>query len=154
MSAELDDDGWDEWASRQTAELAAEADVLRVSARIEVWAAPFVIVGSCDGRGFYLRERHGSYRVTIAGNDDPSSDPWKAEPTETSIDVAAGDEAELRDNHGVESAAVSLRVAVAAVRTTVARDTCPHAIVTNGPYCPTCGVLLADAGHWQLPDPV
>lgn len=43
---------------RQQRELvAAEAEALGVEARVEVWAAPFVVVGVCDGRGFYLRER-------------------------------------------------------------------------------------------------
>lgn len=53
----------------------AEAVALGVEARVEVTAAPFVIVGTCDGRGFYLRERHGTYRVTIAPERDPGSDP-------------------------------------------------------------------------------
>ncbi len=125
-----------------------EAADLGVEARIEIQAAPFVIVGTCDGRGFYLRERHGTYRVTIAADEDPGSDPWTAEPTESSIDVAGGDDDELvRD--GRFSPAAALRIAVAAVRTALARNICVHQEVGSGPYCPACGAPLADAGAWR-----
>jgi hypothetical protein len=127
---------------------AAEAAALGVEARIEVWAAPFVIVGVCDGRGFYLRERHGSYRVTIAPDEDPNSDPWVAEPTEPSIDVAGGDESEL-DDHCAFSPATALRVAVQALRTALARNACNHRRIGSEPYCPSCGVRIDDADAWR-----
>lgn len=127
---------------------AAEADSLGVTARIAVWAAPFVIVGTCDGRGFYLRERHGHYRVTIAGDDDPTSNPWVADPTEASIDVAAGDERELTDGTR-RSDAVALRVAVDAVRTALARNDCTHPAVADEPHCPSCGVRISEADAWR-----
>jgi hypothetical protein len=126
----------------------AEADSLGVTARIEVWAAPFVIVGVCNGRGFYLRERHGDYRVTISGDDDPASDPWTADRTETSIDIAAGDDRELTDGSH-RSDAVALRVAVNAVRTALARNECAHRSVLDGPHCPSCGVRLTEADAWR-----
>ncbi|MCC5951143.1 MAG: hypothetical protein JJU45_03510 [Acidimicrobiia bacterium] len=126
----------------------ATAVALGVDARIEVGAAPFVIVGVCDGRGFYLRERHGSYRVTIAPDDDPGADPWATEPTEASIDVAAGDACEL-DDDGAFSPAGALRVAVGAVRTALARNTCDHQPVEAEPYCPRCGVPLAESEAWR-----
>jgi len=132
----------------------AEAFALGVEARIEVSAAPFVIVGTCEGRGFYLRERHGGYRVTIAPDDDPGSDPWAADPTETSIEVAAGDAVEF-DSGGFFSPAMALRIAVTAVRTALARNTCPHRSVGTDPYCPLCGVAVAEADAWRwagLPD--
>ncbi|MBX3314372.1 MAG: hypothetical protein KF906_08640 [Actinobacteria bacterium] len=119
-----------------------------MTARIEVWAAPFVIVGECDGRGFYLRERHGHYRVTISGDDDPSSDPWVADPTETSIDVASGDERELTGTSR-PSDAVALRVAVNAVRTALARNDCAHPGAADEAHCPSCGVRLSEADAWR-----
>lgn len=128
--------------------VAAEAEALGVEASIQVWAAPHVIVGICDGRGFYLRERHGSYRVTIAPDGDPGSDPWVAEPTEPSIDIAGGDECEL-ESEGRFSWVVALRVAVQAVRTAVARNACGHRRIGSEPFCPSCGVRIEDADAWR-----
>ena len=128
--------------------LAAEAKALGVEASIQVWAAPHVSVGVCDGRGFYLRERHGSYRVTIAPDDDPGSDPWIAEPTEPSIDIADGDECEL-EGDGRFSWVISLRVAVQAVRTAIARNACEHRRIESEPFCPSCGVRIDDAAAWR-----
>ncbi len=126
----------------------AEARVLGVEARIQVGAAPFVISGICDGRGFYLRERHGVYRVTISPDHDPGADAWAADPTETSIDIAAGIEGELEED-GRFSPAAALRVAVRAVRTALARNRCAHRRVGSDPYCPSCGVPLAEADAWR-----
>ena len=128
--------------------VAAEAEALGVEASIKVWGAPHVVVGVCDGRGFYLRERHGSYRVTIAADDDPGSDPWFAEPTEPSIDIAEGDECELEDD-GRFSWVITLRVAVQAVRTAIARNACEHRRIGSEPFCPTCGVCIDDAPLWR-----
>jgi hypothetical protein len=58
-------------------ELAQRATALGVSAQWRLTAAPFVITGQVDGRGFYLRERHGHYRVTVAFDDDAAADPWE-----------------------------------------------------------------------------
>lgn len=121
---------------------------LGVQARVKVSAAPFVIIGTCDGRGFYLRERHGNYRVTIAPDDDPSSDPWSADASATSIDIASGDEREfLRD--GAFSSVEALRVAVAAARTALARNACAHARAGENTYCPECGAPANDADAWR-----
>ncbi|MCU0268050.1 MAG: hypothetical protein MUF83_05315 [Acidimicrobiales bacterium] len=128
--------------------VASEAEVLGVEAGTQVWAAPHVLVGVCDGRSFYLRERHGSYRVTIAPDNDPGSDPWVAEPTEPSIDIAAGDECELEDA-GRFSWVVALRVAVQAVRTAAARNLCEHRRIGSEPFCPSCGVRIDDADAWR-----
>jgi hypothetical protein len=131
-------------AGRRFDETAAE---LGVEAQVEVHAAPFVIVGVCDGRGFFLRERHGRYRVTIAPDDDPGSDPWKAEPTATSIDIAAGTESELWCE-GRFAPELALTIAVAAVRAALMRNACPHA-AQPGPHCASCGVPLAEADMWR-----
>jgi hypothetical protein len=146
LAANVDDDEQSE--SEQAAAFADAAAALGVEARIRAWAAPFVIVGLCDGRGFYLRERHGSYRVVIAPDDDPGSDPWAAAPTDPSIDVAAGDENELAD-HGAFSPATALRVAVEAVRSALARNACVHRRVDAEPYCPSCGVRIDEADAWR-----
>lgn len=65
---------------------------LGVSATWWLVAAPFVITGNVDGRGFYLRERHGSYRVTIAPDDDPGADPWELPAERLTLDIAGGDD--------------------------------------------------------------
>jgi len=143
-----DTDGASRYYDEQRHLVAAEAEALGVEARIEAWWAPHVVVGVCDGRGFYLRERHGSYQVTIAADDDPGSDPWRAEPTVPSIDIAAGDECELEEG-GAFSWVVAVRVAVRAVRTALARNTCEHRRVGAEPFCPSCGVRLADADAWR-----
>lgn len=150
LFADLPDDGgyWDEVHGRLEADLAAEAAALGVEATLTATFAPFVITGTCDGRAFYLRERHGSYRVTIATDDDPTADPWRAEASVPSIDVAGGDEHELCDADGL-SGAVALRAAVDAVRTTLARSRCTHR-TDAGPYCPGCGVALVEADAWRL----
>ncbi|MGH3444566.1 MAG: hypothetical protein ACRDPB_04250, partial [Nocardioidaceae bacterium] len=63
-------------------------------------AAPFVITGRVDGRGFYLRERHGSYTVTVASDDDPGADPWGRPADQMTLDIAEGDESDLLDSNG------------------------------------------------------
>ena len=91
----------------------AEADRPGVTATVKVPAAPFVVTGVCDGRAFYLRERHGSWRVTIASDGDPLADPWGSLRDETTIDIASGEEDEFNDDEGrFFSHAVALRVAV------------------------------------------
>lgn len=111
-----------------------------------------MIVGNCDGRGFYLRERHGTYRVTISADEDPSADPWSADPTATSIDIAEGGEHEFWID-GEFSEVAALRIAVAAVRTALARNTCSHRTMGAEPYCPGCGVRLSEAGQWRWTEP-
>ncbi len=150
LFADLPDDGgyWGEVHDRLEADLTAEAVALGVEATLTATFAPFVITGTCDGRAFYLRERHGAYRVTMATDDDPTTDPWAAPATEPSVDVAGGDENELRGADGQLSAAVALRLAVDAVRTTLVRARCGHRPAA-GPYCPDCGVALADAAAWR-----
>jgi hypothetical protein len=111
-------------------------------------AAPFVVSGVVDGRGFYLRERHDEYRVCIAPDSEPGSDPWHADGSVPEIVVAHG----VTDNLLVEGRwdpVRALEVAVAAVRTFLLRRTCVHAVAEN--YCATCGVNMAHAAAWRLP---
>lgn len=122
--------------------LAAHAVELRVQARVEVEFAPFVLVGTVDGRGFYLRERHGLWRVTVAGDDDPGSDPWKADPSVLTLDIADGDAGRLLDDDGF-GAVRALDVAVAAVRTFLRQRECRHARAESGDrFCAACGTAL------------
>jgi hypothetical protein len=136
------------WDRRREA-FAAEAEALGVDAHIEIVGAPFVIVGNCDGRGFYLRERHGSYRVTIAPDDDPAADPWSAGITRSSIDVASGDEGDF-DEDGAFSTTRALRIAVTSVRTALGRNCCAHgSAAADDAFCSECGVPMADVDAWR-----
>jgi hypothetical protein len=74
-----------------------------------------VLAGTVDGRGFYLRERHGSWRVTVAPDEDPGSDPWTADPSVPTFDIADGD-ADRLFVEGDFSVVRALDVAVAPVR--------------------------------------
>jgi len=139
-------------AREQNELIASEAQALGVEARIVVWAAPRVLVGICDGRGFYLRERHQNYRVTIAPDDNPGSDPWVAEPTEPSIDIAGGDEGDLQRD-GKFSWVLALCIAVQAVRTAIARNACRHRRIGPEPFCPSCGVRIDEADTWRWTSP-
>jgi hypothetical protein len=112
--------------------------------RLESWQEKRTARSEAFADKGHVRE----YRVTIAADDDPSSDPWAAEPTEPFIDVAAGDESEL-DEGGSFSPAGALRVAVRAVRTALARNACDHRRVEAEPYCPSCGVRLEESDAWR-----
>ncbi|MGI8938045.1 MAG: hypothetical protein ACR2JF_07515 [Iamia sp.] len=125
-----------------------------MTARRAVYAAPFVIAGTCDGRGYYLRERHGSYRVTIAADEDRGAESWTSEPEDRSIDIAQGPESDLCGADGRPSPAIALRVAVDAVRTALARNSCTHADASGGAFCPRCGVELAAARRWRWTEPI
>ena len=149
---ELDD--WEaerEWEQRVSAELQSEAAVLGVSAQIVVPAAPMVITGVCDGRAFYLRERHGSWGVTIATDDDPTVDPWASSLEAPSIDIASGDDSEFNDENGRFSRALALRVAVTAVRSALLRNACEHEAPesTAHRFCRLCGVPVGEAEVWR-----
>ena len=130
---------------------AAAAADLGVSADVVVPGAPFVIAGTCDGRGFYLRERGGAWRVTIAGDANPAADPWTMDIEQPTIDIATGTEVELGDGGGNFSPERALRVAVEAVRDALARNGCAHELPLDAGhrFCRCCGVPLADADRWR-----
>jgi hypothetical protein len=128
--------------------LAERAETLGVEIRDVLDAAPFVISGVVDGRGFYLRERHGSWALVVAGDDDPAADVWRAPRTDPSITVATGDEADLVVD-GAFSATMALDLAVDAVRLFELRRRCGHR--TAGRFCPTCGVEMRRAEAWRHP---
>lgn len=123
-------------------ELAKAADELHVTqARIEVGGAPFVITGIVDGRAFYLRERHGTYRIVLAPETNPLADLW-IERIDNEITIAKGSESDLYNGQQF-SPGHALRVTVRAIRSYLTRQTCPHAHRHEHPYCPDCGAPQA-----------
>ena len=122
--------------------LTARATELGARVRITVGGAPFVLAGTVDGRGFYLRERHDLWRVTVAPDDDPGIDPWTADPSVPTLDIADGDADRLLvdDGFGVVRA---LDVAVGAVRSFLRQRECGHRRAQPGDrFCPACGAAL------------
>ena len=135
------------WEERVTAEFQTEAEQLGVTAKVVVQAAPLVITGVCDGRSFYLRECHGSWRVIIATDDNPLADPRESPSDEPTIDIATGEDHEFNNEEGFYSSAIALRVAVTSVRGALLRNKCQHEKpdVDEHLYCRWCGVAIADA---------
>ncbi|SDX57128.1 hypothetical protein SAMN05660209_00732 [Geodermatophilus africanus] len=122
--------------------LAARAAELGVRARIAVDGAPFVLAGTVDGRGFYLRERHGLWRVTIAPDEDPGVDPWTAGPSVPTLDIADGDADRLLVKGGFDVTR-ALDVAGGAVRSFLRQQACAHGRALSGDrFCPVCGAAL------------
>ncbi len=123
--------------SEEHISLREKADELGVEAEIACLAAPFAIAGNVDGRGFYLRERHGVYRVTISGDDDPGANPWSTRNYVSQLDIAQGDGSDFAN------VGEALEIAVAAVRTYLRQRACtePHD-ESRSRYCPNCGEAL------------
>ena len=133
------------------AELSQRAEELGVTAQWRLTAAPFVITGNVDGRGFYLRERHGFYRVTVAPDDDAAADPWELPPERATLDIAEGEDGDLTGSDGCYDLAQALTVAVQAVRTFLARRECAHQLPEDPShlFCAWCGVRLTEANRWR-----
>ena len=100
-----------EEAERGRAELATAAAELDVDAELRCSAFPFVVAGTCDGRSFYLRERHGHWRVEVAADPD-CADLWGTSCA-LGIEIAASGAADLCDADG-EPSPVETAVKVAA----------------------------------------
>ncbi len=128
----------------RTEEFEREATRLGVQATVRVEAFPFVIGGVVDGRGFYMRERSGSYRITIAHDDNPLDDPWSSDAEVPTIDIAVGSEAEFRDENGTPSQTLTLQITVQSIRTYLLRGNCTHETPTNAThrFCRHCGIQL------------
>lgn len=135
-SGDLD---WEVAAAREVALAAAE---LGATARQEIPAFPWVIVGEVDGRAFYLRERSEVYEVVVAPDATPSQSPWSAGAV-TGISVVAGVSDDLLEGGG-PSPARAVRVAVGAVRTWLRRRACAHDQDPGDRYCRHCGLALVD----------
>jgi hypothetical protein len=128
----------------RTEEFDREATGLGVQATVRVEAFPFVIGGVVDGRGFYMRERGGSYRITIAHDDNPLDDPWSSDAEVPTIDIAVGSEAEFRDEDGTPSQTLALQITVQSIRTYLLRRNCSHETPANAThrFCRHCGIEL------------
>lgn len=135
------------WDVKQD-EFDATAERLGVTnAVIECQAAPAVVSGIVDGRFFYLRERHGTWRVTLAPEDDPTLDIWDHTEIRRGVDIASGSEDDLYSANVPFSFAYMLEFAVKIVRDHVRRAGCSHAkayACTSANFCPTCGVRLEE----------
>src|SRR5580704_1023564 len=118
------------------------AQELDVTASIASPGAPFALIGKVGNRGFYLRERHDRYRVTVSPDDHPESDPWSAERESATVDIAEGTSADFEGEDGSFFAANALDIAVIAVRTYLRRQKCTHQTLRDARYCPDCGLLL------------
>lgn len=131
--------------AEDTAAVAAAAQRLGVSAQVRVFGAPFVVSGVCDGRAFYLRERHGLYAVAMAAVDDPELDLWRARPGEVEeVQVASGAEEDLFGPDGRQDAGRALEVAVTAVRDWLRVARCAHEERRDEAhlFCSRCGLRL------------
>ena len=124
----------------RTEELEHEATRLGVQANVRVEAFPFVIGGVVDQRGFYMRERSGSYRITIASDDTPLDDPWSSDAEVPTIDIAVGSEAEFRDETGTPSQTLARQITVQSIRTIFSAAT---AHTKHPPTPPTVSVGTA-----------
>jgi cysteine synthase len=125
-------------ANRQSEALMATlADELAVDAKVACSMCPLAVTGHCDGHAFYLRERHGEYRVTVSV--EPSAvDLWTSGDEVPYVDVATGSDVDIydADEHPYSAA---LRVAVTAVRDWLRRTGCDHAPRGDRAFCPDCG---------------
>lgn len=121
------------------------AERLNVQAHVAVSAAPFVISGIVDGRAFYMRERHGHYRVTIAHDDNPLVDPWTSDAAIPTIDIAAGSEAEFYDGTATFREDIALTTTVNSIRIYLLRRDCAHEPPTDHAhrFCRQCGIQLS-----------
>lgn len=128
----------------RTEEFEAEVARLGVEARVLVEAAPFVLGGVVDHRAFYMRERGGRYRVTIAHDDNPLNDPWASEPEIPTIDIAAGSESEFYDEDGTFRRSLALSTTVQLIRSYLLRRDCQHETPTDAThqFCRKCGIQL------------
>lgn len=109
-------------------------------------AAPYVVRGVVDGRFFYLRERHGIWRVEIAPDDDPLLDIWENSlpPEVNRVVVAEGSASTLyRDDDKTHP----VRVAVKAVKSFFLRRSCTHENIAS--FCPHCGIAADEIDQWK-----
>lgn len=121
--------------------LAQVAGELGVEAAEEVPAAPWVITGVVDGRGFYMRERWDAYSIVIAPDDRPGLDVWSA-IGEPGLLVHEGTVSDLLDPGGQIDYRVALPFVVDVIRSELRRRTCPHPSGPGDQFCPRCGSAL------------
>lgn len=103
--------------------------------------APFVISGIIDGHGFYLRERHDSYSVSVSLEPGFSRDLWLCGPETPSVVVASGNSDDLWSPGGFDSLS-ALKFTIKTVRLYLLRQTCLHE--SAGRFCPSCGLEMSE----------
>lgn len=127
----------------RTDELAAAAAALGVEAVEDGPGAPWVIVGTVDGHGFYMRERWDTYDIVVAPDDDPTIQPWGA-PIETPTTVIrSGTISDLLPGASMSYRHV-LAFVVGEIRTYLRRRTCEHPSARGDRFCRACGSPLVD----------
>ena len=108
--------------------------------------APFVVTGTVDGRSFFLRSRHEAWRIEIADDDTPDTDPWTDHSCDT-IEIASGpDHLLATSEHPGYDPVTVIDTCVTAVRTHLRTSTCTHS--RREPpdlYCRDCGSPSPDA---------
>jgi hypothetical protein len=111
-------------------------------------AAPFTIYGSVAGYEFYLRERHGSWRLEVVPADAHGNDPFYADsfPGLTTTIIAEGDEESLYGDLPYGEAH-ALEVAVGAVVAYARTIACGHETRSSDThlFCRFCGTGLDEA---------
>jgi hypothetical protein len=110
-------------------------------------AAPFTIYGSVAGYEFYLRERHGSWRLEVVPSDLHGTDPFYADTARfTTTIIAEGDEDSLYGELPYGEAH-ALEVAVGAVVAYARTTACEHETRTSAEhlFCRYCGTDLDEA---------
>ena len=136
-----------EWeAKRGEADRVFQAEAARLGVEIESHGgmAPYVICGVCDGRAFFLRERHDIWRVEIGSDQEPLVNPWGGGDRESIVVGEGLSEAFAGEDFEIEA----LRTAVSAVRTFIERRRCEH--TQGGTWCSNCGVRLEEAEKWRI----
>lgn len=99
-------------------------------------AAPFVVAGVVDGHTFYLRERHDSWRVVVAGEDNPLLSVWDNTPADALV-IAEGTTSGW-DWTGTQMVTDAIRM----VKDFLRARACPHTDAKE--WCPDCGARMAD----------
>lgn len=127
--------------AEESTQFQEEAAELGVSdAQIRALGCPLVVSGKIDGRSFFLRERHGIYRVECAPEHAPEVDLWSSDMD--GVIVKEGVEGDLIEQ-GDPPAVRALKVAACAVRSYLRAYSCEHRMIPTGAlFCPWCGKEL------------
>ncbi|MFS0699585.1 hypothetical protein AB6N24_06380 [Cellulomonas sp. 179-A 4D5 NHS] len=115
---------------------------LGITAREDSAGSPWVILGTIDGRAFYMRERWAEYDIVIAPDDNPGAQPWEAPAAAPTIIVRSGLLADLQPTS--LSYRHALTFIVGEVRSYVRRQRCDHPCAPGDRYCRACGSALVD----------
>lgn len=129
---------------RQNALLDALSRRLGCSLDLVLPAAPFVLIGCVDGRRFYLRERHGRWRLVVAPASSPLSCPWFAPRGLVTFAIAEGVAEEVLS---LEDAAV---LATRLTREFLTISECTHVFDENPVCCTHCGIEQSRAHAFRV----